>query len=321
LEFGTAVAVSGDTIAVGAPGEDSSATGIDGYQYLDYATKSGAVYVFTRADGTWTQKAYVKASNTRPPFMGNPDGAMFGSAVALDQDTLAVGAPGERSGAVGVEADQADLSAPGAGAVYVFTRSSGVWSQQAYIKASKPRSGAGFGTALSLTGDTLVVAAEGDASKAIGIDGSGSDTSAQLSGAVYVFQRSGGLWRQQAYVKASNTQAQARFGSAVALDGDGLAVGAIGEASAATGIGGDTASISAPSAGAVYFFARIGATWAQRSYVKATNTRRDAFFGSAVGLAGTTLVVGSTGESSSATGISGNALDTTMANAGAAYVY
>src|SRR5581483_1146048 len=99
---------------------------------------NGAVYVFTRSGGTWSQQAYLKASNT-----GVSD--YFGYSVSLSGDTLAVGAPGESSNATGVNGDQLNDSAENSGAVYVFTRSSGTWSQQAYLKASNTEAFDEFG--------------------------------------------------------------------------------------------------------------------------------------------------------------------------------
>jgi trimeric autotransporter adhesin len=131
--FGNSVALSadGNTLAVGAYGEDSSATGIGGDQTNNSASSSGAVYVFARSGSTWSQQAYVKASNTGA-------GDCFGSSVALsaDGDTLAVGAYNEASSATGIGGVQTNNSAPSSGAVYVFTRSGSTWSQQAYVKAS-----------------------------------------------------------------------------------------------------------------------------------------------------------------------------------------
>src|SRR5262249_23709580 len=98
--------------AVGAPGEWSSATGINGDQSDMSAMGAGAVYIFDRSGSTWSQRAYVKASNTRAK-------SSFGR-VALDGTTLAVGAPLESSGATGINGNQADTSAPNAGAVYVI---------------------------------------------------------------------------------------------------------------------------------------------------------------------------------------------------------
>src|SRR5690349_9185924 len=128
-QFGYLIAFSGDTLVVGAPQEGSNATGVNGDQANNSAPNAGAVYVFTRTGGVWTQQAYLKASNTDA-------NDQFGVSVALSGDTLAVGAMFEDSNATGVNGNQADNSAPGAGAVYVFTRTGGVWTQQAYLKAS-----------------------------------------------------------------------------------------------------------------------------------------------------------------------------------------
>ncbi len=110
------------------------------------ANDSGAVYVFTPdAAAAFAQQAYIKASNTDA-------GDVFGNALALSGDTLAVGAGGEASAATGIDGNQSDNSASQAGAAYVFTRdAAGVWSQQAYIKASNPDSiDAGCGAGLAV---------------------------------------------------------------------------------------------------------------------------------------------------------------------------
>ena len=92
--------------------------------------------------------------------------------------------------------------------------------QQGYLKASNTDANDGFGYSLALAGDTLVVGAPGEASA----DGNQTDNSAVDSGAVYVFTRTGSNWSQQAYVKASNTEANDGFGVSVALAGDTLVV-------------------------------------------------------------------------------------------------
>ena len=359
-DFGHSLALSGDgsTLAVGAPGEASAATGIGGNQADNSAPGAGAVYVFIReAGGAWSQQAYVKASNT-----DSDDN--FGHAVALSDDgsTLAVGAYTEASAATGIGGNQADNSARGAGAVYVFARDEGgTWSQQAYIKSSETTAdgrGLSFGmfghsVALSSNGNTLAVGAEneestdtvyvftrdangtwrqqaglkplitnngdwfgwpvalsddgntlaagayGEDSAATGVDGDPTDNSAWFAGAAYAFTRdAGGAWRQQAYIKASNTEAGDRFGYSLALSGDGniLAVGALYEASAATGIGGNQSDNSDPDAGAVYVFVRdAGGAWSQQAYVKASNTGAE-FRVVALSGDGETLAVGARGE-------------------------
>ncbi len=124
-------------------------------------------------------------------------------------------------------------------------RSGGLWSQQAYLKASNTGAYDGFGFSVALSGDTLVVGASDEDSNATGVYGDQSDNSASNAGAAYVFVRSGGLWSRQAYLKASNTGEGDYFGVSVALSGDTLVVGASGEDSNATGVGGEQGDNSA----------------------------------------------------------------------------
>jgi hypothetical protein len=189
----------------------------------------------------------------------------------------------------------------------VFTRTGGIWSQQAYVKASNTGAGDVFGTSVALAGDTLAIGAPGEASAATGVNGNQADNSALGfgSGAVYVFMGTGGIWSQQAYLKASNTGAFDNFGGSLALSGDILAVGAIGEASTATGIGGNQADNSAFNRGAVYVFTRTGGIWSQQAYVKAPNTGVGDVFGTSVALEGGSLAGGARFEGDFATFSSG----------------
>jgi hypothetical protein len=312
--FGYNVALDGDTLAVGVPGEASAATGINGNQGDNSAPNSGAVYVFIRTNGIWSQQAYVKASNTEA-------GDGFGESIALAGDTLAVGASIESSAATGIDGDQTDNNAADSGAVYVFIRTNGVWRQQAYVKASNTEASDRFGLSIALVGDTLAVGAVFEASAATGIDGDQTDNNAADSGAVYVFIRINGVWRQQAYVKASNTEASDWFGYSVALADDTLAVGAINEASAATGIDGNQTDNNAADSGAVYVFIRTNGVWSQQAYVKASNTEAGDGFGESIALAGDTLAVGAVFEASAATGVNGNQTDNNAADSGAVYVF
>jgi hypothetical protein len=114
----------------------------------------------------------------------------------------------------------------------------------------------GLSVALSSGGDLLAVGAPAEASAATGINGNQLDNSVTTAGAVYVFARSGSVWTQHAYVKASNTGTGDRFGRAVALSGDGttLAVGGPAEGGGASGIGVDQTDNSLIGAGAVYLY-------------------------------------------------------------------
>jgi len=245
--FGISVAVSGDTVVVGAVDEDSSATGVNGNQADNSAAQSGAAYVFVRVGGVWSQQAYLKASNTEAFDQ-------FGWSVAVSGDTVVVGAYQEDSNATGVNGNQADNSANGSGAAYVFVRIGGVWIQQAYLKASNTGAGDRFGFSVTVSGDTVVIGAQDEDSNAIGVNGNQADNSAAQSGAAYVFVRAGGVWSQEAYLKASNTGAGDQFGWSVAVSGDTLVVGAYQEDSSATGVDGNGADNSAGDTGAAYVF-------------------------------------------------------------------
>lgn len=312
-KFGASIALSTDTLVVGASDDKTSALGDGGPGGPFTSDGQGSALVFTHASGAWSQQAFLHSSSNR--------GSAFGSSVALSGETVAIGAPYDSSHATGVGGNPNDSSAQTSGAVFVFTRSGATWTQQAYVKASNTRPGAHFGYAVALDGDTLAVGAIDESSNATGIDGDESSTSAFGAGAVYVFVRTDTTWTQQAYIKASNTRADAKFGTAIALHGDTLVVGSPGESSNARGVDGDAADTSMPNAGAVYVFTRSGSTWSQQAYVKASNTTRDYHFGDAVALEYDTMVVGSFGEASSAKGVGGNQADKTALYAGAAYVF
>ncbi len=313
-QFGHSVAVSGDIAVVGANAERSDATGVNGDQNNDNAPQSGAAYVFVRNGATWTQEAYLKASNTET-------GDVFGWSVAISGDTIVVGAASEDSDANGVNGNQSDNNAPTSGAAYVFVRNGTTWSQQAYLKASNSDEVDQFGSSVAIDGDTVVVGAIGESSNATGVNGGQTDNSAHFAGAAYVFVRNGTTWSQQAYLKASNTDAEDSLGNSVAISGDTVVVGAPFESSNAKGINGNQSDNSASQAGASYVFVRNGTTWSQQAYVKASNTDAGDFFGFSVALSGDTAVVGAYQEASNATGINGGQNDNSRPLSGAAYVF
>ncbi|MFC3852093.1 hypothetical protein ACFOSD_02700 [Salinispirillum marinum] len=323
-EFGYSVALTsdGDSLAVGAPRESSNATGVGGDQTNDGESESGAVYIFNRIGTDWSQQAYLKASN---PESG--DGFGTSLALASDGNTLAVGAPREASNATGVDGDYANNDASESGAVYVFSLNGSDWSQQAYLKSSNSEAGDWFGISVALSGDgnTLVAGAHWEDSNAIGVGGEQTDNESNSSGAVYVFSRNSAIWNQQAYLKASNTGERDRFGWNVALssDGDTLAVGAIYEDSNAIGVDGDQNNDGAENSGAAYIFTRSGNVWSQQAYLKASNTGVEDRFGFSVALSsdGDTVVVGAPEESSSTTGVGGDGSNNGAYESGAVYVF
>jgi hypothetical protein len=254
-DFARAVALRGNTLVVGA---------------------SGAVYVYAKAGTAWEERDVITNSVAGPTF---------GSVLAFDEDTLAIGAPGESSNGT----DENDTSLPGAGAVFVHTRTGSTFTRQAYVKASDPRANAGFGSALALETDTLVA----------GAPHAGSDD----SGTAYVYGRASGVWGPQGTLKAPAPAAGDRFGEAVSLSADVAGAGAPGDT------------------GSVHVFTRSEATWTHQTTVKASHPRLDSSFGAALSLSGDRLVVGSPRESSSATFIDGDESDTTCTDCGAAFVF
>ena len=323
--FGFSVAITGSTVVVGAVGENSSATGVDGDQSDNSAGNSGAVYVFKSDNNiTWSQEAYLKPSNT-----GAHD--RFGFSLAIHENTIVVGALGEDSRAEGVNGDQDNNLATNAGASYIFARTvNGTWSQQAYLKPSNTQAFDFFGHSVSLVNDTVAVGAPLEDSNATGVDGDqGNNSDADEgpsgfdAGATYVFIRDAvGKWSQQAYLKASNTDNGDRFGFAVSVSDETVVVGARREDSNATGVDGDQNDNSGNDGGAAYVFVRdsVG-TWAHQSYLKASNTDLRDEFGRSVAVAGETVLVGTGQEDSSATGINGDQSDNLGVQTGAAYVF
>jgi len=300
-DFGNSVSISGDTVVVGSPGEKSNATGVNGDQSDTSANGAGAAYVFVRTGVTWTQQAYLKASNTTA-------GARFATAVAISGDTIVVGAYSEHS------------SAFEAGAAYVFVRSGTAWSQQAFLKASNPILLASFGWAVAISGDTIVVGAYRERTDATGVNGVVGPSVIADNGAAYIFARSGSTWTQQAYLKAS-FPTENQFGFSVGVSGDTVVVGAVHDNSNATGVNGDPANQSAANSGAAYVYVRNGATWTQQAYLKASNTDAGDEFGYSVAISGDTIVAGARLEDSNATGVGGNQADNSATGSGAAYVF
>jgi hypothetical protein len=262
--FGANVAVSGDTIVVRAPLE----SGI------------GAVYVFVRNGGVWIQQAKL----TTPR---NYSGAAFAGSVAISGDTIVIGDPADASGATGVNGDQSDSSSPQSGAAFVYVRTGETWTLQAYLKASNTAQAASFGGSVSVSGDTVVVGADNEDSDATGVNGDQTNHRAPGSGAAYVFVRSGGIWSQQAYLKSSNTKANATFGFSVSISGNTVAIDSSSE--------GYDPNMTTP-VGAVYVFVRQGESWTQQAYLKGFNTSGTTGLPGPVTVSSDRIVAGAIGE-------------------------
>ena len=241
--FGYAVALDGDTAAVGVYGDTIGENG-----------GQGSVYVFTRSGSTWTQQQKLISD----------DGYYsdwFGYSVALDGETLVVGAYGDTIGANFKQ-----------GSAYVFTRSGSTWTQQQKLIDPNGAMSDHFGWSVAVEGDTLLVGAMYD------YTGGGK-------GSVYVFTRNGSTWTQQQELIANDGEPGEHFGYSVAISGDTLLVGAPNDK-----IGANTDQ------GSAYVFRSNGATWTQQQKLFANDGGMTDFFGSSVALDGDTLLVGAHGD-------------------------
>src|SRR5690606_19861805 len=153
--FGSSIDISGDgsTLVVGAPGDASKSTSINGDETQDIEfANTGAAYVFSKSGSSWAQQAVIKPSTLHKHdgislvslsstyaiyTIRVNGGGEFGSTVSLSQTAalLAVGTFRDSSNAKGINGDQGDTSALRAGAVYMFERNNTVWSQKSYVKA------------------------------------------------------------------------------------------------------------------------------------------------------------------------------------------
>ncbi len=276
--FGASVDIEGDTIIVGAPFEDDVPTPT-GDGTGNASADSGAVYVFERTGTTWAQTAYMKHDSG-----GNENLDRFGSAVAIYQDTIAIGCPFKGGSAQG--------------RVYIWARVGGVWTQQIDILAANVDANDNFGTSLDLYGDTLAIGAPLEDSNVYGVvNGTGTsvDNTDTDSGAVYIYTGSLASWTQQAFIKASDGALGDEFGRSIKLYMDSLAVGAALS---------DTVGVDA---GAAYVYTRTGVNWAEEVILHGTNTEAGDLFGTSVSINGDILIVGAPGEASNLTGVTAGA--------------
>lgn len=246
-QFGCALDIDGDLLAVGARNEDGNGVGTSGDPANDSVFASGAVFTFVRNGTTWSTDAYIKASNREV-------GDEFGSCVALDGELLAVTALFEDSLAAGVDGNQLDNSAQNSGAVYAFARVGGQWIQEGYIKASNPETDDLFGESLALHDGLLLVGTSLEDSAAAGLDAAQGNGGFSV-GAAYLYTRVDGVWFHSRYMKASNARNSGLFGSGVGISPLGIVVAGAGYSSGSTGINGSQGSIgNFAGHGAVYTF-------------------------------------------------------------------
>lgn len=254
-EFGIALALSADgsTVAIGAHWEASASPGVGADQDDNSAYEAGAVYIFSRDDLLgWQFEEYLKASN---PDAGDFFGSRHNIAISADGSWVAVCAPGEDGDGV----DPMSNSVEGSGAVYIFHREAGAWSESAYLKSPRVWVNAQFGYSVDFSADgTKLLAGEwfGLGNSVGGFSGSPASATWGSAGAAYLYEFNGTTWDLIRYFQPSNPYPNQVYGNSVSISDDTsiIAIGARGEYSSATGISGDQTDRSAYGAGAVYLY-------------------------------------------------------------------
>ena len=261
--FGTAIAIHENTAIVGAYGKDEG--GVD----------TGAAYVFGRNGTSWIQQAKLRHRNA-------VQGDLFGFAVAVYNDTALIGAHGS------------DATGPDSGSAYIFTRSSGTWTQNLQLIPNDSGLGDEFGYAVDLTNGIAIIGAPKE------------DRNETDMGTAYIFVETREAWIQQAKLTSADTVAGDEFGSAVAIHEDTAIVGAWKDDHPV--LSGDDPAEQIDK-GSAYAFLRDGLSWVEKRRIVASGTNRYDRFGASVSIRGSFAIVGAAGND--------NAGD----NAGSAFIY
>lgn len=239
--FGYSVSISDSNIAIGARRNGDMGR--------------GAAYVFRRIDGIWSQQQKLTTNDglTDVPL----DWFEFGCSLSISGDTIAIGATGD--------SDNGRRS----GAVYIFTYTDGIWSQEQKLTADDGVSDDHFGYSVSVFGDTVLIGAAG-----YNVWGSPVYL---FEGAAYVFTYTDGVWSQQQKLIADDGAAEDHFGYSVSLSRDTAIIGSLN---------------NDDRKGAAYVFACTGGVWSQEQKLTVDDGAGGIWFGRSVSLSGDTAIIG-----------------------------
>jgi FG-GAP repeat len=288
--FGHTLAISGDTLVVGAWGENNNVPGIINGGVLpttNAGTYIGAVYVFKRNPVTriWHEESYIK-----PPTIF--DFSTFPTSLALEGDRLVAGS----------------TIVPDEGKALVYLRTGNAWALQATLTAPNGNAYDNFGYSVGISGNKIVVGApQEDSNQSTITNGPGgsADNSMTEAGAAYVFRYDGAAWVREAYLKARNVSPRQQFGFATAIRGDRIVVGAPYENSSYNKVvnngGAFPVDSFIPGAGAAHVYEFSGGIWTNTAYLKSPANHKDGYFGSSVALQDNAIAIGRPGDRNAAT--------------------
>ena len=245
--FGFAVSISGRIGRTTADYAIIGAPGDDGA-----AKDAGAAYIYAFSGRNWIQEGKLTAADAAA-------GDAFGFVVSVDGTTAVIGAP---KGDVG--------AAKNSGAAFVFVRDANRWKQHAKLIPKDLARSDALGEAVDIQEDTVIVGAPGHTHGGV-----------RFAGAVFVFERDGDTWREQAKLTAEDAAASDRFGVSVGIEGDTVIVGSLLNDAGGT-----------KDAGAAYIFVRNGITWTQQAKLIAPGKKKGDHFGAGVATTGKIAVVG-----------------------------
>jgi cadherin-like protein/FG-GAP repeat protein len=298
--LGGAVALNGDTLVIGAPGHPSSVpeNTLNGFVF-----DAGSAYVYERTDDVWS---FVTRLTAAYPTGGD----RFGSSVAVNENTIVIGAHKEDSEAQGLNGNQDSNIGPDSGAVFIYENLADEWILQAYLKPADSKLGTEFGNAVRLHGDLLFVAAFRESEDPDGFD---------YGGGVYIFSKSDG-WSELALLKPDREIYQ--FGECIATNGNYLMVGASFENGRGSGITPDYHKSFQNHAGAIILFENQNGSWNQVATLKPSNPYWEAHFGRTCAISEDLMVVPFPEERSSGSGINPNqSIFDPLIGSGAVYIY
>ncbi len=271
--FGWSVGISGEYIIVGAK---SQIYYVDGSP--DYS--AGAAYIFKNSAGIWEQEEKIVATNRE-------GGDVFGDSVSISGDYAVVGSYFDGEDA----SENNPLSS--SGSAYIFVRNGTAWSLATKIVASDRADHASFGYAVAISGEYIIVGANGEDLDALGENHEGN------AGAAYLFKNTLGTWQEVQKIVASNRYAGNNFGRAVSISGDYAIVGA-----------------PFHYGGSVYIFKNTANIWTEKQAIVGSDTALNDYFGSSVSISGKSAIVGAYGDD-----VASTPEDPAKYTAGAAYVF
>tara|TARA_R110001592_G_scaffold91754_4_gene268276 strand:- start:13591 stop:15777 length:2187 start_codon:yes stop_codon:yes gene_type:complete len=355
-QFGRVISLNENFLVIGIPNEDTLAKGIissesfitkeDAENTVDLepsqnegALNSGAVYLYKKSGlNSWDFHSFIKSSNNEP-------GDLFGSAVALNDTTLVISAPGEASIASGIhnsltsETENLKINnlAPSSGAVYIFEFDAitNSWSEKYYIKPNKNLISdgdynKGFGSQLAIYDTKLLISAPLEDSD----NGDPGNSNQPNSGAVYIYTITPDMLSFGSVIKAFNPDINDKFGSEITLNDKFIVVSSPFEDQDNQSITNNFTNIDSDvlinlnnnkreDSGSVYIFEHSlqNQVTTFTTHIKSSNSDEFDFFGTSISISNNKLFVGAIGEDSSGKGLNRDMKKNDNSDSGAVYMF